>query len=394
MRPLRPLDVLDQYHENKIDRATAINHFQLFIENSDIEVLRLDALDFLGEMTPLPEELFTLLENLLVSDSIAEMRAIAAKLILKDFLERGRATIEYVCQNHCTFILIKYILEASKEVDLDFYTKLRTQFINKYARRYEVFPNEAEFFLDLDFEMFKQHGKDFDPYPNVKSYSCEYVFQLRNLKDSGSEIFYSAHNFHVTGLNLNGWYIAALPDSIAHLENLRYLDLGHNPLTELPKSLKSLSKLRELNLEWTKLRSIPGWFYNLAKKRYTRRFIREGVAHSDAPILGIFQILIGSSMLFKYTNLKEEVDGWGQGYTIDDTGHVTAIYLIHSDFVRVTSLPEEITNLMHLKELSISGLKMVNLSQQIKRFLTSLMSFESFDRHGRILIKLGDIRKG
>ena len=25
MRPLRPLDVLDQYHENKIDRATAIN---------------------------------------------------------------------------------------------------------------------------------------------------------------------------------------------------------------------------------------------------------------------------------------------------------------------------------------------------------------------------------
>jgi hypothetical protein len=391
VRPLRPLDVLDQYHENKIDRATAINHFQLFIENSDIEVLRLDALDFLGEMTPLHKEIFILLENLLVSDSIPEMRAIAAKLILTNFLKRGKTTIEYVCKNPCPFIVIKYILDASKEVDLKFYNKLRTLFINKYARKYEVFPNEAEFFLDLDFELFKQHGKDFEQYPNVKDYSCEYVFQLRNLKNSGSEKFYSTHNFHVTGLNLNGWWIESLPDSIAHLKRLRYLDLGHNPLTKLPESIKSLSKLREFILEWTNLCSIPKWIYTLGRKRYAQKFIREGVNSSDAPILGIFQILIGNWMFFKYTNLEEETDGWAQGYTIDESGYVTGIHLV-SDFVSISSLPDEIINLTHLQELNICGLKIENLSVLIKKFLANLKGFESFEEQG-IGFGLKDLRK-
>jgi len=388
MRDLRPLDVLDKYHENKIDRATAINHFQLFIESSDIEVLRLDALDFLGEMTPLPKELYPFLEDLLVSDSIEEMRAIAARLIINNFLERGKTAIEHVCQNPCTFILVKYILETLKAVDLDFYTKLRALFINKYARSYEVFPNEAEFFLDFDFEKYKQYG-DFELDPNMKKCSCKSVFRLKSYSGSGSDIFYSVHNFHVTGLDFSIWGINTLPSSILKLKRLKYLNLSSNNITELPDLLANLPKLRELYLKENKLNLIPKWIYTLAKKRYFQRYQREGVNQPDAAVLGVFEIL--TAPLIKYTNINEEVDGWApHGYTIDDIGHVNALYLSYE--VKMTSLPEEIVKLTYLEELYLSGLKIENLSVRVKKFLANLKGFESYNAHEKNL-SLINLRK-
>lgn len=401
MRDLTPTVIFEQYQQKKIDKATAIKQLQIFVENSDafvfsqdgirkIPISRRDALNFLGEMAPITEELFPFFEQVLISDLNAEMRAIAAKIIVNIYLERGRATIEYVCQNPGSFFVIKNILEASKKVDPQYYTNIRDQLINRYSSSYEVFPNEAEFFLDLDFERFRKWGEDFEPYPKINEYGCGSFSKLKNIIDYGSDLptFYSAYNFHVSGLDFRGWGILNIPDSIINLRELKYLNLGNTHLKKLPDSLEPLSKLRVLNLEETKLSSIPKWIYTLAKKRYSQKYQREGVQKPEAAVLGALETLTGC--LIKYTNLEEEVDGDAHGYMIDNTGHVIWICLSYE--AKVTSLPDEIVKLTYLEELYLSGLKIENLSARVKKFLANLKGFESYNAHEKNL-SLINLRK-
>jgi len=65
-------------------------------------------------------------------------------------------------------------------------------------------------------------------------------------------------------------------------------------------------------------------------------------------------------------------------YAIVLYGYITTIFLDGS----ITSLPDEIVNLIHLRELYIHGLKLENLSDDIKKFLANLKGFESFEEQG------------
>jgi len=376
-KKINPTYIFDKYQDKRIDRTSAIRYLQLLIENSSDEELRLDGLKFLERMNPQTDEIFNLLESLLLSDSNLDIRSLSAKLIVENFLEKGKKVIEYFFRNSNLVFIQKSILEALQNSNIECYKELRGILLEDYAKSYGIICEEAEFFIDLDFEVCKTYG-DLKLYPNYKEFSCRYVHELKRHIEGGSEVFYSVRNFHITGVDLSSNGLRELPESIGALKKLRYLNLRNNGLTELPDSVPTLPRLKRLNLEWTELRSIPKWLYSFAKSNYTRDFLKEGVALSDAPILGIFQIMIGDCCLFKYDNIEEEVDGEAQGYEVDSSGHITGIYLNNVENVKITTLPEEIVNLKHLKHLFLHGLKKENLSLSVKKFLANLESFGAY----------------
>jgi Leucine-rich repeat (LRR) protein len=57
-----------------------------------------------------------------------------------------------------------------------------------------------------------------------------------------------------------------LPDSLANLSNLRFLDLRANQLTSLTEALAALPRLEKLDLRWNLFSSLPGWLGRLSER--------------------------------------------------------------------------------------------------------------------------------
>jgi len=69
----------------------------------------------------------------------------------------------------------------------------------------------------------------------------------------------------ITELDLEGFGLEALPESIGDLENLWYLNLNNNKLSALPDSIGGLKNLQALHLSSNKLSALPDSFVNLGR---------------------------------------------------------------------------------------------------------------------------------
>ena len=69
-------------------------------------------------------------------------------------------------------------------------------------------------------------------------------------------------------LNLGGYGLEKIPDSINLLSNLNYLNLSYNKLESIPDSIGSLFKLRYLNLAHNRLISVPNSINSLSRLKY------------------------------------------------------------------------------------------------------------------------------
>ncbi len=264
---------------------------------------------------------------------------------------------------------------------------LKILILKRIAKDHEINLKEAEFILDLLSLLLVVATKESWAELTMDHISYTISSKISNVRYSGDYI-YSAENGHITALSLPHFNLGALPESIGLLSKLEYLCVMGNKLTTLPLSFDSLSNLKELELSCNKLEYLPDLVYNIAKKYYAKKYIKEGVKNSEASVLGLLEIL-KSREIENYAYLENientsilDFDEFGIYefgiYKINDHGNIIGIYIRELESVRISYFPEQICSLKRLKELVLSNCDINKIPKEIR----NLQSLEYLDLRG------------
>ncbi|MHA2196530.1 MAG: leucine-rich repeat domain-containing protein [Promethearchaeota archaeon] len=259
------------------------------IEGSDNTKTRVNSIKTLEMIGFRTKKIFNTLENYLISDQDAPLRAAAAEYIILNFLEEGITPLNWVIQHDYSPLVLKVFDNFSSEFEKRNYDTIShaLQSRNKeFASDLGVVPEESRFFLDLE-TLFAEDKGNYELDPE----SYKYYQNLADFK--GGEPWLIIKDKHVESLNFNyykwkfvkdnldlvnsfsklidlDFYINSLkkysfqyikisliPESIGSLIYLKKLILKKNSLEKIPHSIKRLSLLRELDLSYNEIEEIP-----------------------------------------------------------------------------------------------------------------------------------------
>jgi len=352
-----------------------------FLENCDILKTRVASLKAIEQFGIRNKEVYEILENIVISDENSVIRAEAASLIVKDFINYGTHALKYIIENERSLLVIKGLINALKYRNCDISNSLYDKFISKQAKTYLIYPKEMEFLINLE---------------------C-----MKETKELG---FFKPviKNNHIIKLDLAGWNLDYLPDSIGHLTHLTSLNLWNNNLSTLPKTFQQLFNLEELFLDWNNFARIPqiDWlrlkslnkltltnnldlkldensFRQLLMQNFSMKYIKEGVNKEDVLALISLEVMIGQK-IEKLENKQELNKLYACNYKINESGFITGIYLYGFYSFQIKNIPNEFFTLKYLKELIIRHQNI----KQIPKFINNLLSLEKLDLMGNQIEKL------
>ncbi len=316
-------------------------------------------------------------------DDIEEMKkrnrewirhSVERKKLLKEELSAKKSKLEYLItyKFHDSIALFEEIIKKEKYVDVIITLNnllntldhpesrnLKTLILKRIAYDHEINLREAEFMLDLLSLLLNVARKGSWAELTMDFISYTLSSEISDVKYNGDSIC-SAENGHITGLSLPHLKLRELPESIGLLSELEYLCIMGNEFTTLPLSFDKLLNLKELELSCNKLEYLPDSVYNIAKKHYVNKYIKEGVKSSEAPVLGLLEILKADKIenydnlenIKKDTNIFEFYEFCL--YKINEHGNIIGIYIREFERVAIGYFPEQICSLKKLKELVLS----------------------------------------
>ncbi|HAA13218.1 MAG TPA: hypothetical protein DCE41_16605 [Cytophagales bacterium] len=194
----------------------------------------------------------------------------------------------------------------------------------------------------------------FERLPQV-IYRCKNLINLELCNDATREISDQiGHLRHLKSLTLSG--LRYLPDTLALLHKLTYLDLSHCTFPTLPRSVGDLPALSFLDVSYTPLEELPRWLMQapLEILRWER-----GYPHIFKGLSKIQQIRQAWGEL---TQLQELY--LGHQHIIDVTSHVRNwehLHLLDLSYNGMDFLPEEIGYIPNLKELYLQQNNLTDL---------------------------------
>ncbi len=302
------------------------------------------------------------------------------KYLNRDELKARKNELEYLIKNkfYENLILFEEIIKEEMYVDVILtinkllnnlnYSEsknLKTLIIERIAKEHEINLKEAEFILDLLSLLLIVSKKENWAELRMDFISSSLSPDISHVKYTNNYYIYSAKDGHITALSLPHCHLMELPESIGLLSELEYLNIMGNGLTTLPVSFNSLSNLKELELACNNLEYIPDLVYNIAKKYYAKKYIREGVKSSEAPVFGLLEIE-------NYAYLENLENDTNVLYfeqfclfKINDHGNFIGIYIREYETVRISYFPRQICSLKRLKELVLSSCDINKIPKEI-----------------------------
>jgi hypothetical protein len=164
---------------------------------------------------------------------------------------------------------------------------------------------------------------------------------------------------NVYRLNLDWKKLGKIDNSIEKLQNLTYLKISSNNLTNFPDAVCNLKNLKELDISWNKITEIPDCISNLSN----------------------LEILTANSN--KITSLPESI------------GDLSKLQKLKLSFNQITRIPKEIENLTNLEELDLNSNKLKTLPVSISK-LENLkyldIGFNQFDSIPVEITKMTNLR--
>ncbi|MFX1409821.1 MAG: leucine-rich repeat domain-containing protein [Promethearchaeota archaeon] len=287
--PLLPIAIDHAFQTGELSKEKASALLTSLIESSNDAQIRSQSIEILDKLGLIDSEIFKVLENSLVSDENAIVRASALKQIILNFTNKSLALLEWVVDHDRSPIVLKVLYE-NVENSRDHRFKILKQKLANWNMQFSemlcIVPKEVKFFLDLE-ALFAQNKRNYTIDPN----SYKYFQQLSDTKDS--EPWLLIRNKHVEILNFNyynwnfvkqnqdiidsflklgfldvyldsinkykvdGNLIQEIPESIGRFTYLKILILKGNKIIKIPESIGELTSLKELNLSHNKIQTIP-----------------------------------------------------------------------------------------------------------------------------------------
>ena len=101
----------------EINKQDALDLLTVLIENSENDSLRLKSLTALQELNFRSEDLYNLLEHLLLSDENEEVRSLAGRILILSFSEKELKPIMWAIENETSYSCLSSLFESIREVD-------------------------------------------------------------------------------------------------------------------------------------------------------------------------------------------------------------------------------------------------------------------------------------
>lgn len=114
---LSPKMIYKQFERNEINKFIACDHLISFLENSEKENIRGEAIQILDKLGIYDIKLFDILENILISDSNAKIRNIAIKFIDKRFLTKAITPLKWAVNHENDYECLITIIKSLEKID-------------------------------------------------------------------------------------------------------------------------------------------------------------------------------------------------------------------------------------------------------------------------------------
>ena len=353
-----------EYSNSVLDRVKCLELFEkMDFKNNDL----------------FSKKIYKIYEYSLISDDNWIVRITAAKKIVHNFYKESVIPLKWAIQHDKSPFMLKTLLKLFNDLNKQEFKSLLEEINIRLENVYDVVHEEARFLFEL--EVINAENKE--------GFEAKIGLLNRNRMGSIDEMHFSdgvsfmIKNRHILALNLSGWKLEDIPDSIIVLSKIEHLDLGKMGFMDVPDFIFSFSQLKTLNLRKNKLKSIPdlaqefktleslnlkenpiseipNWLFDFASKT-SSQYIEEGVSKDEAPVLRLLEILVGQKL--KQADKKKDwvvyCKAWlyrlcyccgARYYTIDEKGHVSGIYLSARENLYQKSFPKHINSLKFLKE--------------------------------------------
>ena len=264
-------DVKDLIQQD-INSKKLVDLIITILEKSENIETRLELLEFLGDYDLKHSPYFELFENHLISDGKEKIRAVAAEIILKNFIDQGLDALKWTIINETSSLVLKTIYNLIKESNNPFYVILESFLLEKFtkiANKFKLTIEEIPFLLDLGISLTNQNF-----YIGNQDFHFIYENDLLCIIKEGHIIELGLSFIRkipetiglltqLENLDLSCGYVSTLPNSIKRLKNLKSIDLSWNEFTEVPNLLKILKNVSQINISNNPIKHIPEWVYKV-----------------------------------------------------------------------------------------------------------------------------------
>jgi hypothetical protein len=277
-----------------LTRENAAEQLISLIEGSDNTEIRIKSIKILEKLNFHNENLFKIMENCLISDENAQIRAVVAKYIIQNYLEEGIPALIWVIQHETSPLVLTIFFEFIENFESPQFESIRNELIvwNKdFSKKIGIVPQESRFFLDLEV-LFAKSKENY----SIDPYSYKYFETIKNINEREPWLFIKDRHVQSLTFNYFNWkyvkynsdilksllklqdievYLESIrkysqndvllkivPESIGSLGHLKKLNLQRNGLEALPNSCRNLTLLKELDLSYNRLEEIPEYFYS------------------------------------------------------------------------------------------------------------------------------------
>jgi len=292
---LTPEKIQKDLSTGDLVRENAVELLISLIEGSDNIEIRVESIKTLENLNVQSEKIFKILENYLISDENAIVRASVAKYIIYNYLEDGLSALRWAIQHERSPMVLNLFFDSMEKFDSPQLKLIKKDLINwndQFSSKIGVVPQESKFFLDLEV-LFAKGKRNYV----IDPFSYKHFETLSDIKNGEPWLVIKDKHVEILNFNYFNWkfiknntdiinslsklqdldvylcslrkyshndvVISSIPESIGSLIYLKKLTLRRIGLKRLPFSLKKLTQLKELDLSYNKLKEIPQFIISL-----------------------------------------------------------------------------------------------------------------------------------
>ncbi len=286
---LTPEKIQSDFTTGELGKEKAAELLISLIEASEDTETRVKSIKTLEKLNFQSENIFKILENYLISDENADVRASVANYIFQNFLDAAIPALRWMIQHEKSPIVLKVIFNSIEKIEstqMGLIEKDLKNWNEQFASKIGIVPHESLFFLDLEV-LFSKGKRNYE----INPFSYKYFETLSNIKNGEPWLVIKNKHVEILDLNFFKWkfiknnediiksllklqdldvylcslskynqndfLISIIPESIGSLKFLKKLIVGRNNLTKLPRSFNKLTSLEELDLSYNKFEVFP-----------------------------------------------------------------------------------------------------------------------------------------
>ncbi|MFW9822055.1 MAG: leucine-rich repeat domain-containing protein [Candidatus Thorarchaeota archaeon] len=385
-----PKEIYEDLKKEKIDKSTAVDLLIYLISNNDNFEVREESIKMLQKIGIKNNKIFSVFEDVLISDPILEIRKLGAQCLKELFQEKAISPLKWALEHEKSWQILLYIVSTLYELNAYpiFIDKIKR--LNNYRFIKSLTPLiESEEIQNLDVSKLVEIIKNYIIINHIEETLKEVEYKIdKGLVVELNLAFVSENTYgwkilkyisefvailkNLVKLELKSNKLGKIPDSIFTLVSLSYLDLSHNNLISLPDLFMKLTSLKHLNLGYNQITEIPpslGSIINLEFLDLNQNNLKS-LPLSIGKLTSLERLnLHGNQITTLPVSLKE----------------LKALEELNIGLNQLSEFPDWIGDLKSLKILSLGGNKSLPRIEEWMRILPPLKELNLYDNNIKVL---------